>query len=86
MSNNHPTGNCEKKEDKMEKYWSDFFGCNFLGVEVEAAPERKGIRVVSAQQRKFENLNTTNSLTIRVKNGPKKVAKQTAQESEGMEI
>lgn len=99
MVNNHPTGNCEKKElndaksnevsDRMKK-WSDFYekrSCNVVVTEVNADPT-KGITIIAAKRGKFEDLSR-NYISINLKKGPvkiKKVAKQTAQESEGMEI
>lgn len=96
MSNNHPTGNCEKKKESNIGKWADFFrgdepkhGCNVVGIEIEPEPETKGIKVTGAKRRSFEDLVGKDYISIKVKEGPvkvKKVAKQTAQESEGMEI
>lgn len=102
MSNNHPTGNCEEKEsnvvesneacDRMKKYWSDFYrdkkrSCNVVVTEIDA-DSTKGITIITAKRGKFEDLSR-NYISINLKKGPvkvKKVAKQTAQEAEGMEI
>ena len=96
MGNNHPTGNCEKKKESNIEKWADFLygeeqehGCNVIGIEIESDPASKGIKVTGAKRRNFKDLIGKDYISIKVKEGPvkvKKVAKQTAQEAEGMEI
>ena len=96
MSNNHPTGNCEKKKESNIEKWADFLygeeqehACNVIGIEIESDLKTKGFKVTGAKRRSFEDLVGKEDISIKLKEGPvkvKKVAKQPAQEAEGMEI